>query len=198
MENRDLPGELHLTKEGTLGDLLLVIDMQNVYLRGQPWACRMIEEVQENIIRLLESEKVDNIIFTRYLPSQHPVGRWQEYNRLYADINANPWMSKMVEELLPYTRKWPVYDKTVYSSYSIEQVRTLASKADRILIAGVVAECCVLSTVISAVDAGDMVIYLKDAVAGMDEVSRKTAEQIVGYFAPLHTVIMSTQEYICE
>lgn len=53
-----------------------------------------------------------------------------------------------------------------------------------------------LSTVLSAIDAGCKVIYLTDAVAGLSEVSRKETENIISYFAPLHTVLMTTEEYL--
>ena len=71
-----------------------------------------------------------------------------------------------------------------------------AKKARRLVISGVVAECCVLSTVLSAIDAGCKVIYLTDAVAGLSEASRTETEKIVSYFAPLHTELMTTEEYL--
>lgn len=43
---------------------------------------------------------------------------------------------------------------------------------------------------------GCKVIYLTDAVAGLSEVSRKETENIISYFAPLHTVLMTTEEYL--
>lgn len=181
-----------------MADLLLVIDMQNVYLNGQPWGCKLIETAQDNIIQLMESGKFDNIVFTKYVPATEPVGRWQVYNKEYADINENPWMSEIVSRLEPYAKKYPVYEKSVYSSYAIEEVRELASKADRVVITGVVAECCVLSTVISAIDAGDMVVYVSDGVAGLDETIQNTAEAIVRNFAPLHCVVKTTDEYLNE
>lgn len=38
-------------------DLILVIDMQRVYLPGNPWGCPGIEQAKENILRILEKEK---------------------------------------------------------------------------------------------------------------------------------------------
>ena len=78
---------------------------------------------------------------------------------------------------------------------SVDAVKA-AKKARHLVISGVVAECCVLSTVLSAIDAGCKVIYLTDAVAGLSEVSRKETENIISYFAPLHTVLMTTEEYL--
>lgn len=181
-----------------MSDILLVIDMQNVYLKGQPWGCEMIEKAQNNIIALLESGKFDNVIFTKYIPAKEPVGRWKEYNREYTDINANLWMSEIIEPLIPYTKKYPVYEKSVYSSYIVDEVRKKAAKADRVVVTGVVAECCVISTVISAIDAGDMVVYISDGVAGLDEKMQCIAEKIVRNFAPLHCEVKTTEAYLKE
>lgn len=102
----------------------------------------------------------------------------------------------MMPEFLPWVKTYPVFTKSVYSSFAIPEVVKAAKKARHLVISGVVAECCVLSTVLSAIDAGCKVIYLTDAVAGLSEVSRKETENIISYFAPLHTVLMTTEEYL--
>ena len=163
----------------TIQDLLLVIDMQNVYTKGQEWACEEVEKASDSILRLLNSRALSQVIFTQYLATKHPEGVWKEYNK----VNA-------------YTKKYPVYTKSVYSSFAIPQVRELAKHASRVVISGVVAECCVLSTALSAIDAGCKVIYLTDAVAGLNATSRKEAENILSYLSPLHTELMTTQQYL--
>ena len=40
-------------------DLLLVIDMQNVYTKGQEWACEEVEKASDSILRLLNSRALD-------------------------------------------------------------------------------------------------------------------------------------------
>lgn len=177
-------------------DLLLVIDMQNVYTKGQEWACEGVETACASILHLLESQTPKQVIFTQYLPPEHPEGVWKEYNEVNATVNANTWLNEMMPEFLPWTKKYPLYTKNVYSSFAIPEVVEAAKKAGRLVISGVVAECCVLSTVLSAIDAGCKVIYLTDAVAGLSEASRKETEKIVSYFAPLHTELMTTGEYL--
>ena len=63
-------------------DLLLVIDMQNVYLPEQPWACETAARTKENILKLLENHSKDQTIFTRYIAAEHPVGTWITYNEM--------------------------------------------------------------------------------------------------------------------
>ena len=183
-------------EQNNSSDLLLVIDMQNVYTKGQEWACKGIEHASASILRLLNSQKTKQVIFTQYLATEHPDGVWKEYNKVNAAVNSDPWLNEMMPEFLPWVKTYPVFTKSVYSSFAIPEVVKAAKKARHLVISGVVAECCVLSTVLSAIDAGCKVIYLTDAVAGLSEVSRKETENIISYFAPLHTVLMTTEEYL--
>ena len=183
-------------EQNNSSDLLLVIDMQNVYTKGQEWACKGIEHASASILRLLNSQKTKQVIFTQYLATEHPDGVWKEYNKVNAAVNSDPWLNEMMPEFLPWVKTHPVYTKSVYSSFAVPEVVKAAKKARRLVISGVVAECCVLSTVLSAIDAGCKVIYLTDAVAGLSEASRTETEKIVSYFAPLHTELMTTEEYL--
>ena len=171
-------------EQNNSADLLLVIDMQNVYTKGQEWACEGVEAASASILRLLNSR----------MPEQD--GVWKEYNKVNAAVNSDPWLNEMMPEFLPWVKTHPVYTKNVYSSFAVPEVVKAAKKARRLVISGVVAECCVLSTVLSAIDAGCKVIYLTDAVAGLSEASRTETEKIVSYFAPLHTELMTTEEYL--
>ena len=57
-------------------DLFLVIDMQNVYTKGQEWACEGIEAASASIQRILKSNAPEKVIFTEYLAPEHPEGVW--------------------------------------------------------------------------------------------------------------------------
>ena len=183
-------------EQNNSADLLLVIDMQNVYTKGQEWACEGVEAASASILRLLNSQMPEQVIFTRYLAAEHPEGVWKEYNEMNAAVNTDAWLNEMMPEFLPWVKTHPVYTKSVYSSFAIPEVRDLAKHASRIVISGVVAECCVLSTALSAIDAGCKVIYLTDAVAGLNATSQKEAENILSYLSPLHTELMTTQQYL--
>ena len=80
-------------------DLLLVIDMQNVYTKGQEWACEEVEKASDSILRLLNSRALSQVIFTQYLAAKHPEGVWKEYNKVNAAVNADPWLNEMMSEL---------------------------------------------------------------------------------------------------
>ena len=67
---------------------------------------------------------------------------------------------------------------------------------DRIILTGVVAECCVLSTAFSCIDEGLEFIYLRDAVSGISNETAMEAEKILSYLTPVHGRIMTTDDYL--
>ncbi len=180
----------------TSKDLLLIIDMQNVYLPGNPWACRKTEEAADQIIRLISSGKAWQTIFTIFTAPSSPTGIWKQYNLENREINENEYLNEIIAPLKPYSQRYPVMEKSVYSSYAIPELRKLADEADHILMTGVVAECCVLFTALSAIDAGHKVYYLKDAVSGFTAQTEAETEHILSCLSPLHTEIMTVEEYL--
>lgn len=187
-----------MTRHPSNGDLLLVIDMQNVYTDGQPWACCGVEQASVAIRQLLDAQVCSQVLFTRFLPPAVPVGVWGEYNRVNAAINADPFANAMMPEFAPYLERYPLLNKSVYSSFAIPEVRQAARCARQVVLTGVVAECCVLATALAGIDLGHRVVYLTDAVAGISAASQAQARAVLAYLAPLHTRIMTTEEYLRE
>jgi nicotinamidase-related amidase len=179
-------------------DLLLVTDMQNVYRKGEKWECLHTEEAALNIQKLLPHFDHDHVIFTAFRASDHPHGAWADYNRKYADVNASAYLNDIVPELKEASTQYPFYTKSVYSSVHIPAVREAALKADRVVVTGVIAECCVLFTVFDLIDLGCHVVYLLDAVSGLDETKEKAAVSTLVGLSPLHVQLMNTEQYLQE
>ena len=174
-------------------DLLLVIDMQNVYLPGEEWACPRMMEITENITALLDAGVP--AVFTRFIAPREPVGTWRDYNREYAHINASPRLSDIIPPLKPYLDRCPVVEKSTYSSWTA-QMADLARDYDRILITGVVADCCVLSTLMAVIDSGKKAVYLPDCVAGQLPEHEAAVRMIAEVYVPMHTLVMDSQTYL--
>ena len=168
------------------GDLLLIIDMQNVYLPGQPWACEGIEGAITNIRKAIAQFPQDQILFTWYIPSQDPKGVWKDYNTVNAEINADPWLNDYIKELKPYLNGKNLYPKSVYSCCGDEKIRSIITQYERVFVAGVVAECCVLSTVFDLIDMGKKVVYLKQGIAGECVKKANAVLEVLEGFSPLH------------
>ena len=189
-----LPAGLKLTDDGTLGDVLVVVDMQNAYLEDQCWACTSTSQCVKNIIALIESGAVDNVVFTEYLAPKNPVGTWVTYNEVNAEVNADPWLNAVIDELQPYAEKYPLYDKSTYSSYGNPDFKALMEKADRFVMSGVMAECCVLATAIDAIDTGIPLVYLTDACSGSSKEYEEATVRMME-FAATHATVMTCEEY---
>ncbi len=177
-------------------ELLLVVDMQNVYREGAPWACHNVGETVRKIQLLLDSGKSDKVIFTRFDAPSEPQGTWMAYNNEYARINENNYLNEIMPELKPYTKRYPVYSKSAYSSYAIKEVREATAEADRILLTGVVAECCILATLTSLIDAGAKVLYLRDAIAGQTPQWDDAIARIATSFSTIHTEVATVTDYL--
>lgn len=193
-------------------DLILVIDPQNVYQPGQPWGCPSLPRSVENIKTLLDTAgampEPPEIALTRFMENPQATGMWAEYNRLNRDINANPWMSELIPPLTPYAEQYPVYQKSTYSSLSVPELRTAArslltpegdgAAQGRVVLSGVVAECCVLATAMECIDLGCPIVYLRDACSGTDDKSEQAVIRILEGLSPPHTDILDTAQYLDE
>lgn len=177
---------------------VLVIDVQNVYLPGRKWECVSIIPAMENIVRLCRACRGDRMIFTRCIPSDDSPGVWQDYNRVNAAVNRDIWLNELTDAMKALADETgaPVVDKPVYSAWKSAEVRRLVGDARTVVVTGVVADCCVLSTVFDLIDAGKYVVYLKDAVSG---VSRETEEATVTVLKGLeyvHLKLATVGEYL--
>lgn len=177
--------------------MLLVIDMQNIYSKNQKWECKNYDRALKNIQSLMDASanRGIDIILTRYIASNNPSGVWKDYNVENAEVNSDKWLNELDSRLQLINGKIECYDKSVYSAYSIEAIRTAASKASSVIVTGVVAECCVLSTVMSLIDAGKYVYYIEDAVAGIDDETEKATVKVLEGLEPLHLNIITTDEF---
>lgn len=190
---------VEVARKNMARDLLLVIDMQNVYGPGGAWECPGSLAAGEKIKSLIDAVSEDtDIIFTKFIASENPEGVWKNYNEENAEVNEDAYANEMMDVFKPYLGRYPVYQKSRYSSLTIPEVSLEAGKANRVIVTGVVAECCVLFTVMGLIDAGIPVIYLTDAVAGIDSTTESATVTVLTGLDPLHVRCMTTEEYLEE
>ena len=145
-----------------------------------------------------------SVLLTRYIApaDEDAQGVWADYNRENRAINENPVMNEFIPAIARYVEEFPYIDKCTYSCFSNEYVRVAADRSmvhgGRIVLSGVVAECCVLSTFFEGTDAGYRFVYLTDACAGVDADSERAVQTILQGLSPLHVELMTTAEYIAE
>ena len=177
-------------------DLLLIIDMQNIYTSGQEWGCLDTEGAAMRLHSIIDSGKCQDVIFTRYIASQCPEGVWQDYNIKYSHINNNAWGNEMLSIFSEQLKRYPLYTKSVYSSLAIPEVLEACQTADRVIVGGVVAECCVIATVWALIDAGIKTVYLTDGVSGFDKPKEDATILTLSGLSPLHVELMTVAEYL--
>ena len=177
-------------------DLLLMVDFQNVYLPGNEWACPSMPAAMKNTIRILEAENAPDCVMTKFVAPAEPVGRWAQYNEAYREINENAFLAEFPEELAPWAEKAAVVEKTTYSSMDAEGVIAAMAGKSAVVLTGVVADCCVLATMMDAIDRGYEVVYLYDCIAGMSEESEAQIRALAEIYTPVHTTIMNCDEYL--
>lgn len=177
-------------------DLLLIVDFQNVYLPGYDWGCPGMPEAMKNTVRLLNDENAPDYILTKYIAPADPAGRWKDYNEAFRDINENPFLAEFPEELTAYAAEGKTAEKSTYSAMKSEQVLAALEGKKAIVLTGVTAECCVLSTMMDAIDMGYEVVYLYDCIAGQSAELDAQIRGIAEIYAPVHTTIMNCEEYL--
>lgn len=171
--------------------------MQNIYTKGQEWECLDTSGAGERLTRIIDSDKCD-VIFTEYIADPEATGVWADYNHKYAHINANEWGNEIIPELVSYTKKYPLFSKGVYSALAVPEVLEACKEHDRVIVGGVVAECCVISTVWGLIDLGIPLVYLTDGVSGLDRPKEEACELTLSGLCPLHCQMMTVDEYLQE
>ena len=177
-------------------DLLLVVDFQNVYLPGNDWACPSMPQAMANTMRILDDENAPDCVMTKFLAPEAPVGRWQQYNETYREINENGFLAEFPEALKPYAEKATVVAKSTYSSMDAPEVAAAMEGKRAVVLCGVVADCCVLATMMDAIDMGYEVVYLYDCIGGVSEESEAEFRALAEIFSPIHTSVMSSDAYL--
>lgn len=178
------------------GDLLLVVDFQNVYLPGQEWACPTMPQAMHNTMRILDDKNAPDCVMTKFIAPAAPTGRWRQYNEAYREINENAFLAQFPQELTPYAEKATVVEKSTYSSMDAPEVIAAMEGKRAVVLCGVVADCCVLATMMDAIDMGYEVVYLYDCIGGVSAESETQFRALAEIYSPIHTTVMSSDEYL--
>jgi nicotinamidase-related amidase len=170
---------------------LVVVDLQHVFGdEDSPWTAPRFEEVRPRIRRLVEAYG-DRVVWTRFVAPAQPVGAWKEYYEQY-DFALQPpdaELYRLVED--PGTH--PVVDATTFGKWGPDLVELVGEGP--LTVVGVATDCCVISTVLPAADAGVPVRVVSDACAGSCDEDHDRAIRIMGLYAPL-VEIATTDEVL--
>jgi nicotinamidase-related amidase len=172
------------------GGHLVVIDMQRVFADpDSPWGTPGFAGIVPTTAKLISSFGPE-VTFTRFVAPATPAGAWRAYYAEWAFARQPPdaplW--DVVADLGPVDA--PTVDATTFSKWGPDLAARVGDRT--MVLAGVSTDCCVLSTALAAADAGVPVQVVRDACAGVDEDSHDKALHVMGLYAPLVTVVHST------
>ncbi|MFF7451506.1 MULTISPECIES: isochorismatase family protein [unclassified Streptomyces] len=164
--------------------LLAVIDMQRVFADpDSPWATPRFALAAQGVRQLLPVFG-ERVTFTRFVAPDHPTGAWRTYYRQwpFALQPAHAPLWRLADEFAdgaPHVLDAPTFGKWT------PELAARVGPQDRLVLAGVSTDCCVLSTALAAADAGVEVVVVADACAGADDDSHAKALHVMDLYRPL-------------
>jgi nicotinamidase-related amidase len=160
---------------------LVVIDLQHVFGDpGSPWAAPRFAEARARIGALVPAFG-DRVVWTRFVAPAEPSGAWTGYYEQFPFALQSPEAD--LYALVDEPGGAPVVDATTFGKWGPE----LAARVGEgpITVVGVATDCCVISTVLPAADAGVPVRVVADACAGSTDEDHDRALRIMSLYAPL-------------
>jgi nicotinamidase-related amidase len=177
----------------TRDPLLVVVDMQHVFGPGSPWETPGFDALIPQIERLVEAFG-DRVCLTRFLVPERPEGSWVEYYREWEFVtkpDALPLL-ELVEPFSSNSRAAHV-DKPTFCKMGPE-LRALAGESRTMVVCGVATDCCVIATVLDAVDDGMYVRVVRDACAGVTGEAHERAIEVMAGFPPQVSITTVEEE----
>ena len=160
---------------------LVVVDLQRVFGDpDSPWTTPRFEEVRPRIRRLVEA--FDGcVVFTRFVAPAEPVGAWREYYDTYPFALQPP--DAPLYELVDDPGAAKVLDATTFGKWGPDLAEIVGNGP--LTVTGVATDCCVISTVLPAADAGVPVRVVTDACAGSTDPDHDRALRIMSLYEPI-------------
>ena len=174
---------------------LVGIDFQRVFGdSSSPW-CAPRYAAAAGQARRLAAAHPGRTVLTRFVAPPAPEGAWRPY---YADF---PWalvgpddpLYALTDEVADLPAR--VVTAPTFGKWSV--LRDVLDRHPRLVVAGVATDCCVISTVLAAADAGAEVTVVSDACAGSTEQNQAKALHLMSLYAPL-VRLATTDEVLAD
>lgn len=184
------PGNAVSLRFGALdGDACVVcVDMQRLFLEPGEWHCPGGLDIVPACVSLLESARGQRH-FIRYLPPHRPQdapGAWRTYHRRWSSVTleqAGDSVVRLHPALESLAASDSEFDRMGYSAFASREFRErmTADPPSAAVVCGVETDVCVLSTILSFVDAGIRTVVPVEAVASA---SRAAHDAVLGHVLP--------------
>jgi len=156
--------------------------MQEFFAAGSPWEVPGFAGLIEPI-DALASGYGPRAVFTRFVIPEAPQGSWIGYYRAWPQVLA-PGAAHLADLAQPWASQGLyTLDKPTFSKWGPE-LESMLGPGRELTVCGVSTDCCVLATVLAAVDGGAQVRVIADACAGVTAEAHEAALELMGGFAP--------------
>jgi nicotinamidase-related amidase len=174
---------------------LVAVDFQRVFGDpSSPWKAPRYAAAAQNAVRLAEHFG-DRSVFTRFVAPAVPEGSWVSYYEQF------PWaleppdspLYELTAEVAPVADR--TLEATTFGKWG-EGLQSLVGDHPELVVAGVSTDCCVISTVLAAVDAGVSLTVVTDACAGSTDENHQKALDVMTLYMPM--VSLSTTREVLD
>lgn len=173
--------------------LLVLIDMQSAFqLDGAQWECHGYDSAAAKV-QQLRAAHPGPAVWTQFVRDPLEEGAWQDYYDRWDQYRITPNDPLWQLTIEPQTQDRLIQAPT-FGKWNTD-LSKIAEEYQHLTVAGVATDCCVLSTVLPAVDAGKYVTVVSDACAGATQQAHEQALNLMGMLEPMVT-ITTTQELI--
>ena len=174
-----------MTPEGWL----VVVDMQHVFAdEDSPWGAPRFREIRPRIEQLAAAFG-EQVVWTRFVAPATPAGAWKEYYEQF------PWALQPPDarlyQLVDDPGAQPVVDATTFGKWGPDLAAVVGEGP--LTVVGVATDCCVISTVLPAADAGVPIRVVSDACAGSGDDDHERALRVMSLYAPLVTLTTTAE-----
>jgi len=169
---------------------LVVVDMQRVF--GDPtsgWYAEGYDEITPVIERLTDRFS-GRTVYTRFVRDPVETGAWRTYYDEWPQFRLAP-DDPQWDLTVTVPTDAPVVDEPTFSKWT-PALQAIVGNAP-LVVCGVATECCVLSTVLGAANAGSAVTVVRDACVGGSSELHAEALTVMESFAPLVRVRASVE-----
>ncbi|MCS6711920.1 isochorismatase family protein [Brachybacterium sp. EF45031] len=164
---------------------LLVIDPQRIFADpASDWASPFWAEAEPHIRDLAEAVGPERTILTRWLPTADRSTSWGDYFAAwpFADVPAADPLYALLPGMAELSSRAPVDEPTFGKWHA--SLREIVGPAPHLIVTGVSTDCCVITTVLAAADAGARVLVPVDACAASTAANGAAAVHTMGLFPP--------------
>lgn len=168
-----------------VGPWLLVVDPQRIFADpDSDWAAPAFPAAMGIIADLAGRLGPERTLVTRWLPTADRSTSWGDYFAAwpFADVPAEDPLYELVPEARGLSSR-PTLDEPTFGKWG-PQLAGIVGVGAELLVTGVSTDCCVVTTVLAAADAGCRVTVVTDACAASTPENGAAALHTMSLFPP--------------